>query len=231
MATASINESRFRAALRSGEAKEVLMNKVDGAVFSYTPCIGTDRLGSCTAVLVVTPRGAVLGHVSPLPDGGLTYPEAGDDHIEAFMDRFNTYLDRYESLFPQGSPAWVVCAVFRGSIALPEQQSIIATKLRAARLNVNISETYHVPYTAEHPDRGTIFVDSRGSAVEVYVEDRIIHRTSKVLSSGVAQPTATQSDVSHGMADTSIGPWVWDNNHRRYRRLENNGWVWAPVSS
>jgi hypothetical protein len=105
-------------------------------VFSQTPCIGIDGLGSHTAVLMVTPCRAILGHVSlghvsPLADGDLTYEDAGDDHVKAFLNRFSRYLDRYESLFPQDSPAWVVCAVFRGRIAHPEQQSIIATKLRA----------------------------------------------------------------------------------------------------
>ena len=192
--------SWFRDAYRSRQAKEVLMNEVGGVKFSHTPCIGTDGLRSCTAVLLVTSEGAILGHVAPLPPGGGTYPEAGDDHTKYYMDRFIRYMDRYESIFPRHSSVSVIYAIFRNSVALPEQQTIITMRLRDAGMQVDTSQTYKVPYRPTHPNHGTVFVDSRGPVIKAYLEDTIIYTITKASSVTAPQYFTTISSATTAAA-------------------------------
>lgn len=90
------------------------------ALFAYTLAqhyalnVGTDGPGSCTAVLVVTQVGAVVGHVSPLLDGGITHADFSDFSIDGFMDQFTSFIDIYQSHFSRNSIALVVCALFQG---------------------------------------------------------------------------------------------------------------------
>jgi hypothetical protein len=198
-------ESRYRTAVRTNEAKEVAMNKFDGVIFRLTkPCIGTDQLGSCTAVMIVSSTAAILGHVAPRPDIA-TYEHAGDHHVEQFMDRLLKYRWVYESYFPPNANAWVVCAIFRGEVALPDQQKIIISKLTEDGYTVDASRTYEVPYTATNPDRGSVFIDGRGDAVRIFVEDRIIHTIQK------DSPAATTSQASVSTQSTATTP---QNGHQ-----------------
>ncbi|KAF2131590.1 hypothetical protein P153DRAFT_199027 [Dothidotthia symphoricarpi CBS 119687] len=179
---ATFNESRFREAVRTAQAKEVRMNAFDIAVFSRTSSIGTDGLGSCSVVLIVSPHAAILGHIAPQPhnaDGNDPY--AGDNHVRLFMDRLTEYYVQCQNFFPHSPYSWVVCAVFGNSVALPDQQNIMEMKLRAVGLNVDTSKTYRVPTLRDHRDRGSVFVDATGSAIQVYVEDRVVQVIQKSL--------------------------------------------------
>lgn len=241
MSSSGNNESRFRAAVRSRDAKEVAMNRFDGVVFSSTPCIGTDGLGSCSVVLLVSAFAAILGHVSPRPDNSnLADADAGDNHIRSFMGNVVNYYNQCAAHFPASSSSWVVCAVFGGAIALPDQQRIMEDYLRNAGLNVDASQTYQVPYIAEHVDRGSVFVDARGDRVRVYVENREIWSIPHVQASHTNAPvsavTGSTSYESSSSTNTSgqysatvvaqappqqqpaqaTGRWVWNEEHQRY---------------
>jgi hypothetical protein len=206
-------ESLFRTAITRREAKEVHMNAFDIAFFSQTPSIGTDGLGSCSVALIVSPYAALLGHVSPLPDNAnLNDPLAGDNHVRSFMDRFVQCYLQYLQYFPRSPSSWVVCAVYRGGVALPDQQSIMETKLRDAGLNVDISKTYPVPTLLDHVNRGSVFVDARGSTIQVYVEGAMIRELEKAQSQQAQQ---TSSD------------WLWSIPHNRHYRWVGTTVEWA----
>lgn len=251
MATSS--ESRFRAAVRNHEAKAVPMNGFDSVVFSQTPCIGTDGLGSCSVVLIVSPQAAILGHVSPRPDGNnISDPNAGDNHVRDFIDRLIEYYRQYQKFFPGSPHSWVVYAIFGAGIALPDQQSIMREKLRGVGLNVETSETYRVPYTADHLNRGSFFVDARSSTIQVYVEDRVVRSISKVTASSsyatahstttaspsyatsyaTAHSTTTASSYTAAHSTTTASPSSgsapaetrWDGQY--YVSIRNPAYVW-----
>lgn len=234
MSSSRSNESRFRAAVRNRDAKEVAMNRLDGAVFESTPCIGTDGLGSCSVVLVVSAFAAILGHVAPRPDNSNVANEnAGDNHIRTFMGNFVGYYRQSAAYFPAGSNSWVVCAAFGGAIALPDQQRIMENYLRDAGLDVDASQTYKVPFTAEHADRGSVFVDSRGDRVRVYVENREIWSTQRIQASN------TNVAVSMANASTSYSSVVSTNTSGQHSATVvaqapaqqtaqiADGWVWS----
>ncbi|KAF2254232.1 hypothetical protein BU26DRAFT_380474, partial [Trematosphaeria pertusa] len=133
--------------------------------------IGTDKLGSCSVILILSPLGAILGHVSPLPDGNTSDRNAGDEHVRSFVGRITGYYRQCQDLFPANPGSWVVCAVYQGHVALPDQQRIMEMKLREVGLTPDTSRTYVVPFSDSHPDRGSVFVDGRGDTIQVYVED------------------------------------------------------------
>lgn len=104
MATSSLIESRFRAAVRSHDVRAVPMNGFDCVIFSQTPCIGIDALGSCSVSLIISPLAAILGHVLPCLDGSnIDDPNVGDNHIRGFMDWLIALFHQYQRFFP-GSP-------------------------------------------------------------------------------------------------------------------------------
>jgi hypothetical protein len=168
-------ESRFRAALRNGESKRTAMNGLESVEFSNTPCIGTDGLGGCSVVVIVSPFAAMLGHVSPRPiDSDPDDTDVGDKHVRTFVRRVTNRYQQFQELFPANSSCWVICAEAEGAVALPIQQKIIDRELRVLGLTVDTSQTYHVPYTPDYLDRGSIFVDGTGHTIRVYVENRLV---------------------------------------------------------
>jgi hypothetical protein len=98
---ATLNESRFREAIRTAQAKEVHMNAFDIAIFSQTSSIRIDGLRSCSIVLIVSPHAVILGHVaSLLNNADSNDPYAGDNHIRLFIDRLIEYYVQYRNFFP-----------------------------------------------------------------------------------------------------------------------------------
>ncbi|KNG52807.1 hypothetical protein DDE82_009086 [Stemphylium lycopersici] len=240
---ATLNESRFREAVRTAQAKEVRMNAFDMAVFSQTSSIGTDGLGSCSVVLIVSPHAAILGHVAPQPDNAdRNDPYAGDNHVRLFMDRLTEYYVQCRNFFPNSPYSWVVCAVFGNSVALPDQQNIMEMKLRAVGLNVDTSKTYRVPTLRDHRDRGSVFVDATGSTIQVYVEDRVVQVIQKVSASATAQSYATSSSntplttvpstttVPQQQTQQTPSTWIWSSQYNRYYRMIGTAVEWAPPS-
>lgn len=175
MSASTSQRSRFRQAVEGGQAAAVSMNGLNCVVFAQTPCIGTDGLGSCSVVLIISPFAAILAHIPPRPDNAdADDPEAGDIHVRSFMERVTTYYRQCQAYFPANSSSWVVCAVFGDAIALPDQQKIMEGALSDVGLTVDTSQTYRVPFSNDHPDRGTVFVDGRSHTIQVYVESRVV---------------------------------------------------------
>lgn len=235
-------QSRFRTAVQGGHAKEVGMNAFDIAFFSQTPSIGTDGLGSCSVILIVSPYAAILGHVAPQPDNADTNnPHAGDNHVRLFIDRLTEYYLQCRNYFPGSPYSWVVCAVYGNSVALPDQQNIMEMKLRAVGLNVDTSKTYYVPTLRDNFDRGSVFVDARGSDIQVYVEDRVVQvipkgSTSAATQSYTTTPSATTPSTTtapqHQTQQTQQTPsnWIWSSKYERYYRKIGTEFEWAPPS-
>lgn len=197
MSTSAV-ESRFRQAVRNSQATAVPMNGLGGVVFSDIPCIGTDRLGSCSVILIVSPYAAIMGHISPRPHGSNpSDPNAGDNHVRSFMNQVTLYYHQSRQSFPTGSSSWVVCAVFGGAVALPDQQRIMEQGLRDIGLPVDTNQTYLVPFTTDNPDRGSVFVDGREGIIRVYVEDRVVRTMTRgqppLAIAGSSTATASQS--------------------------------------
>jgi hypothetical protein len=192
MSASTSQRSRFRQAVEGGLATTVPMNGLNCVVFSQTPCIGTDGLGSCSVVLIVSPLAAILAHIPPRPGSAdANDPETGDKYVQSFMERVTTYYRQCQAYFPANSTSWVVCAVFGDAIALPDQQSIMERALRDVGLTVGTSQTYRVPFTNDFRDRGTVFVDGRGQTIQVYVENRELQ--SVISPSQPSQTTAVTS--------------------------------------
>ncbi|KAF1948316.1 hypothetical protein CC80DRAFT_317666 [Byssothecium circinans] len=143
MSASTSQPSRFRQAVEGVLATAVPMNGLNCVVFSQTPCIGTDGLGSCSVVLIVSPFAAILAHIPPRPDDAdANDPEAGDKYVRSFMERVTTYYRQCQAHFPANSSSWVVCAVFGGAVALPNQQKIMRRALWDVGLTVDTSQTY-----------------------------------------------------------------------------------------
>jgi len=235
---ATSTQSRFRTAITRREAKDIRMNTFDIAFFSQTPfSIGTDGLGSCSVVLIVSPYAALLGHVSPLPDNANPNdPFAGDNHVRSFMDRLMQYYLQYQQYFPKSPHSWVVCAVHHDRVALPDQQRIMETKLRDVGLNVDISRTYPVSTLIDHLDGGSVFVDAGGSTVQVYVEGTVIQEIPKASTSTASQSytptpsttTAPQSQQQSQHTQQTSSEWTWSTEHEAYYKWVGTEVHWAP---
>ena len=85
----------------------------------------------------------------------------------------------HRNSFPTGGRNWVVCAVFEGELALPDQELIIKESLTSLGLT-HSSVTYKATVTnqREFPGQGTVFVDGSRHRPVVYVEDKEVSNSS-----------------------------------------------------
>jgi hypothetical protein len=182
-----------------GEATRTSMNGLESVVFSDTPCLGTDGLGGCSVVLIVSPFAAMLGHVSPRPlDSDPDDTKIGDQHVRTFARRVTNRYQQFPELFPPDSSCWVICAESEDLVALPNQQKILERELRVFGLAVDTSQTYHVPYTPDYADRGSVFVDGRGDTIRVYVESKLVQSITRqpVKDAAVDDSTDTAPETN-----------------------------------
>jgi hypothetical protein len=224
------NLSRFREAVNDGIARAVPMDGLDCVVFSQIPCIGTDRLGGCSVILIISPFAAILAHIPPQPSNpDINDLEAGDRHAKASMERVTTYYRQFQGLFPATSHSWVVCAVFEGAVAVPDQQRIMQAELWNIGLPVDTNHTYRIPFTGKHRDSGAVFVDGSGHTIEVYVEERLVASfprghaaTTASGSSGEAwwqwnaqlqsYQYGTEAGVQRSQTEPPVGVWVFSSS-------------------
>jgi hypothetical protein len=172
------NSSLFVQALADGEALEVPMNEVEFISFADTEtmkAIGTRNLNSCTGVMLVSTRGAILAHISPLPIQ-TTDPHAGEIHVRRKMtELLNLYRDKKEfRLGPETKKTGIVCGIFMGQIALPDQKELIESILLENLEDNPRPKLIPYPITAGghmQAAGGTVFVDGRHGIPRVYVED------------------------------------------------------------
>ncbi|KAI9036325.1 uncharacterized protein KD926_002089 [Aspergillus affinis] len=169
--------SRFATAVSTGQALNVPMNKAGFVSFinDGKKAIGTGNLNGCTAIMIVSKRGAILAHISPLP-----YPttdaQAAKNHTREQMGKLLDILRNEKDfrLAPDVKTSGIVCGVFEGTIALPDQKNLIEDILlenlednpMPRVLKYNIQEP-----AARSPAAGTVFIDGSGPEPKVYLED------------------------------------------------------------
>lgn len=172
-------------AVKANSAYEVAMDEVKFLAFDQNglASIGTANLNGCSAVMIVSIHGAILAHIPPRPNAHSQDLGAGDRHAQAKMHEVAQLYRAYGNSFPTGGSNWVVCAVYEGELALPDQHSIIQESLTS--LGLPHSSVAYKAETAgkEFPGRGTVFVDGSGHVPVVYVEDREVSNGSHWSSS------------------------------------------------
>ncbi|KAK2763315.1 hypothetical protein FQN54_009951 [Arachnomyces sp. PD_36] len=160
-------------ALDVGQVLEVKMNKIDFVSFSPTSpvkAIGTRNLNGCTAVLVVSKLGALLGHISPLPYP-TTNPAAGENHMrEKMTELWHLLFTVHNKSFPDPKKAGVVSATLLGSVGLPAQKKLAEDIFKENDVPVN-TFLYDAQNSANMSAKGTVFIDGRQPSPIVYVED------------------------------------------------------------
>jgi hypothetical protein len=180
-----------------GTAYNVAMDEVKFLQFdpSGLSSIGTANLNGCSAVMIVSIYGAILGHIPPRPDGTSQDLDAGDRHARMKMQEVATLFTTYKNYFPSGGNTWVLCAVFQGEVALPDQQKIMQDGLSNLGLSLS-SITYVVGRMGSNPGKGTVFIDGSVQVPIVYVEDKNVSQGSTWPSS--ASQYADSSSYSSG---------------------------------
>lgn len=152
----------------------VPMHEVAFVRFSRHPAVGTAGLGSCSVVAIVSDRAVILAHIPPRPDAGTEDRDAGGANVLRMMGQVRRHFhDRYNYFANAGGR--IVCAIYAGEVALPDQVAIMDEQLRQLGLVPSV-EYYEVP-----PDgrigRGTVTIvgpqDHQGY-VGVYVEDVLV---------------------------------------------------------
>lgn len=169
--------SRFATAVSAGQAVNVPMNKAEFVSFinGGIKAIGTGNLNGCTAVMIVSMRGAILAHISPLPYP-TTDPHAAGNHTREQMGKLLDILRSQKDfrLAPDVKTSGIVCGVFEGTIALPDQKNLIEAIL-LENLEDNPRPRIR-KYNIQDPAvrsaaAGTVFIDGRGPVPKVYLED------------------------------------------------------------
>lgn len=168
--------SLLELSVRQGTAYKVAMNEFKFLRFGDNgiTSIGTANLNGCSAVMVLSAFGAILGHIAPLPDDHSDRSTAGDDHARSKMDLLRSLYTANKRYFPTGSNGWVFCAIFEGEVGLPDQQKIFQDSL----VNLGLPYSFRT-YTAAATrhrrgttaGQGTVFIQSNGKNPLVYIED------------------------------------------------------------
>lgn len=122
--------------------KDVAMDQAQFLDFRERDAIGTQHLGSCSVVVIASAYGAILAHIPPQPEA-TNNPTSGDANAQSMMNQVGSlYRDKRE-FFPSAETI-VICAVFRGQVALPSQLDIIQMSLIGLGLTTHIF-SYDVP--------------------------------------------------------------------------------------
>jgi len=206
----------FAQAQREKRLCAVAMNDVQFLAFhqSTISAIGTEGLSGCSVVMVTSQHGAILAHIAPRPP--MADPQdqhAGDQNVQALMSRVASLYTQQQTYFPVAD-TFVVCAVYAGDVALPDQKKIIEGNISQMGLSHLSSLFYDVPTNRANPGQGTTLIDAKehvGQKPAVYVKD-------KLVSGG---------EVVQQQALASSSEWVLDLTYQRYRRLVDEKWEWA----
>lgn len=135
--------------------EEVRMGAVKFVSFQQKPAIGTAGLGACSAVVIASTYGAILGHIPPLPST-TPDPHAGDTNARFMMVQVKNLYDNNRNFFPSATTR-VICAWYMGGVALPSQVEIMKSSLQAMGLTPTI-KYYPVPVNPNIAGQGTVVV-------------------------------------------------------------------------
>lgn len=178
MATLSIH-GLLDQAEQDKRAQSVAMDDVQFAAFSeHLSAIGTRDLAGCSVVAITSPYGAILAHIPPRPPElplVTDDPDAGDRHVQEMMDRIGALYAQHLNYFPAAN-TYVVCAIYEGKVALPDQKRTIEASVQRMCLGSR-PILYVTPRNPSIPGQGTVFVDAinqSGRIPAVYVEDRLV---------------------------------------------------------
>ncbi|KAF2461943.1 hypothetical protein BDY21DRAFT_417951 [Lineolata rhizophorae] len=170
----------FDAARKEKRLCAVAMNDVQFLAFheSTISAIGTEGLSGCSVVMITSQYGAILAHIPPRPS--IADPQdihAGDRNVRELMSRVMSLYTWRRTYFPTAD-TFVLCAVYRGDVALPIQKTIIESSLSRMELPLSFSIFYEVPADRARPGQGTALIDSKNRARQkpaIFVEDRCLN--------------------------------------------------------
>jgi len=199
-----MSQSLLELSVDQGTACVVAMDEIKFLRFGENEItsIGTANLNGCSAVMIISAFGAILGHIAPLPDDHFNRLTAGNDHARSKMDLLESLYTAKKRHFPTGSNSWVVCAMFEGEVGLPEQQKIFEDTL----LNLDLPYTFRT-YTATATrnrqgtttGQGTVFIQSNGNSPLVYIED-VLMTAQDLYGENAFENMAQYSSTSRGNA-------------------------------
>lgn len=165
----------FQQAKNAKKLELVPMNQIKYVHFGANKHgLGTENLNACTAVVIASPTGAILGHFSPRPSDAPGNAVAGDAHIRAKMDQIAILLRNNKQDFPTNSSTGLIAyAVYRGEIGLPSQETIIEGYFKGWGIPLK-----GVEYIVLEPDqprpsgKGSVMILHQAPKVYLIVEDR-----------------------------------------------------------
>ncbi|KGO67920.1 hypothetical protein PITC_029590 [Penicillium italicum] len=168
------NPGHFEVWDTAGAVKNVAMGQAQFLDFRERHAIGTKDLGSCSVVVIASAHGAILAHIPPQPQA-TNNPTSGDANVQSMMNQVGTLYRDKQQFFPSAETV-VICAVFRGQVALPSQLDIMQMSLIGLGLTTKII-SYEVPGNSTTVGKGTVIVIKKRDYVKpkILVEDRHVN--------------------------------------------------------
>ena len=165
----------FQRAKDGKKLEMVAMNQIKYVHFAANrQGLGTQDLNACTAVVIASATGAILGHFSPRPQDVPANAAAGDAHVQAKMDEISALLKSHKQDFPTNvSTGLIAYAVYRGEIALPSQKTIIESCFKQWGIPLKCVEYIVLEQNHERPSgKGTVMILHQGGKSYLFVEDK-----------------------------------------------------------
>ncbi|KAL9594938.1 MAG: hypothetical protein Q9219_006744 [cf. Caloplaca sp. 3 TL-2023] len=153
--------------------------------------LATNNLNACTAVVVASSTGAILGHFPPRPPNAPIDEAVGDAYIQAKMNEIWILLQNHKQDLPtDGSTGLIAYAVYQGAIALPSQKAIIENCFRQWAISFRsveytASSSDYIPPYAPPSGKGSVMILHQNSKAYLFVEDKaqdVVPRTSSDTS-------------------------------------------------
>ncbi|KAJ5335694.1 uncharacterized protein N7506_005630 [Penicillium brevicompactum] len=160
---------------RAGAVQTVPMGGIQFLDFRQKAALATAGLGSCSAVVIASPHGVILAHIAPLPVSTQN-PFAGDANVQSTMNRVVAlYQEKKRDFFPSAETV-VICAEFRGEVALPDQLAIMTGTLNQVQLQPR-AISYSVPTNPSTRDNGVVMIIKKPEYPQpkIYVQDRVVN--------------------------------------------------------
>ena len=153
----------------------VPMGGVNYVSFQQMPRIATEQLNGCSAVIIASAYGAILGHIPPLPLQPETDP-LGHQYVRSMMAQVAALYHNHIHEFPTPDTV-IVCAWMEGTrtFGLPDHLQIMQQCFQSLGHNPTI-RPYSIPSNRRRSGGGTVIVQSNPGQTKptVYVEDKAI---------------------------------------------------------
>lgn len=132
--------------------------------------VGTEELGSCSAVVIASFSRVILSHIPPR-----TEHEDGDTTARRMMTDVKGYFQSYRGDFDLKTRGVVVCAIFKGALALESQVKIMSSSLTELSL-----DPQYRPYDVDpknfgaFPGQGTVLIVQGSNSPVIYVDNKMV---------------------------------------------------------